>query len=629
MLGRAGKGFAGTVGLARSVEMLCGETDEIVGAGARHVGEPLRRAQVGPLAPALEDGFVGDLVEQLVSEDVLAGVLRRRDVVAPVPGSDQLALGEPWQLPLGAGVDEGDRLVPERQPDDAADLQRLALVAREAIQARLQDACQGAGNLDRDHSLGIHPPRSRPRHDGPGVDQHLDQLFHVERVAISGAGDERTQRGRHAIEPLQELARKLVARRPVQRLQIDSLLDGAEHRLAALEQGGAARAQNEHRYVGERLNQVIEEVQRRVVSPVQILEQQEQRRRTDLAYPPHRQRCRAKAAAPDLARILANSGNVPARGKIQAEHLAEHVRVRLGLVLVGAFVAGEQLHDEFLDLRLRDLHRVRVLDQRPCREDVAQQPVRLALGLGCRATLEQAMGRGARFDPVQEFVEQAALAEAGVGDDGDAGKSGARCEQRFERAAQEIELALAADHPGLDPFDAAGRDSKRTRLGPAHQVGDDGLFDALDLQRRLHVSVEGAPNMAIRAVADPQGPGRRRLLHSCGEVHRLPSNRRLRIDAAAEQRGARVHADANAEPLAPMARPDLGFDRAGFDEERQAAAHGAFRIVFFDAVGAKRREHAVAGVLQHLAAMAADHGREARQGAIDDGAQLLGIKTAA
>ena len=56
-----------------------------------------------------------------------------------------------------------------------------------------------------------------------------------------------------------------------------------------------------------------------------------------------------------------------------------------------------------------------------------------------------------------------------------------RSHDAFERVLQSVEFGVAADHARLDAFDAARGDAKRARLGAQHEVGDDRLVHALDL----------------------------------------------------------------------------------------------------------------------------------------------------
>jgi hypothetical protein len=61
-------------------------------------------------------------------------------------------------------------------------------------------------------------------------------------------------------------------------------------------------------------------------------------------------------------------------------------------------------------------------------------------------------------------------------------------------------------------------------------------------------------------------------------------------------------------------------------EQGQAAAHGALGVVLAGFVGAEGGQDAVAGVLQHLAAVGLDDGGGARQGAVHHGADRFRVE---
>ena len=145
-------------------------------------------------------------------------------------------------------------------------------------------------------------------------------------------------------------------------------------------------------------------------------------------------------------------------------------------------------------------------------------------------------------------------------------------------------------------------EAKAPRLGAQHQVALDGLVHALDRQRLLTLDLEHAAHLGVGVVADAQGPGRRGLLHACGDVHGDAANAAVGIDAAAEQHAAGVDADADVEAGVTVRSLHFGAERLAEFEQGQAAAHGALGIVFAGFVGAEDGQDVVAGVLQHLAA---------------------------
>ena len=224
-----------------------------------------------------------------------------------------------------------------------------------------------------------------------------------------------------------------------------------------------------------------------------------------------------------------------------------------------------------------------------------------------------------------ELVEQPALADAGIGHHADGGET-AIDEQPLEGVLKRLELGVPADHPRRHAFDAAAAEAKAPRLGAQHQVALDRLVHALDRQRLLPLDLEQAAHLRVGVVADAQAPGRRGLLHPCGDVHRDAANAAIGIHAAAEQHAAGVDADANVEAFVTVRRPHFGAERLAEVEQGQAAAHGALGVVFLGFVGAEGGQDAVAGVLQDLAGMRLDDGRAACQGVVHDGADRLGVE---
>jgi hypothetical protein len=90
-------------------------------------------------------------------------------------------------------IQRDQSLVPEDRADDAGLLQRELFQSRQAIQPCLQHARQRDRHMGDEQPLGVDTP-GLARLDGPLVDQHLDQLFHVEGVALRRRGDKLAQR---------------------------------------------------------------------------------------------------------------------------------------------------------------------------------------------------------------------------------------------------------------------------------------------------------------------------------------------------------------------------------------------------------------------------------------------------
>ena len=240
--------------------------------------------------------------------------------------------------------------------------------------------------------------------------------------------------------------------------------------------------------------------------------------------------------------------------EVQADQVAQQVGVGLGQL--GAVVVHEERRDAVLDLGLRHLDAVGVGDLQPPGQHVAQQAERLVLRPRVGAAVEAEVHLGSRLGPVGELVEQAALADTGIGHHQQHLEL-PLLEQASERDLQAAQFGFAADHARGDALDAARRRAKGTRLGPHHQVRGDGLLDALDRDRRLRLEIEHAPHQTPRLLADPQSAGRRGLLHARGDIHRHPADAAFGVDATAQQHAPGVHADADVEPVVPVGAPHL------------------------------------------------------------------------
>jgi len=80
-------------------------------------------------------------------------------------------------------------------------------------------------------------------------------------------------------------------------------------------------------------------------------------------------------------------------------------------------------------------------------------------------------------------------------------------------------------------------------------------------------------------------------------------DRAFLVHAAAEKDAATVDADSNVEAGVAVSRLHFGAYRFAEIQQREAAAYGALGIVLGRDVRAKGSQDAVAGVIQHLAAV--------------------------
>jgi hypothetical protein len=122
-------------------------------------------------------------------------------------------------------------------------LQGPPLGRRQTVEPGLQHADQGRRHLGRQQFLAVEPPDLAPGLDGALVDQHLDQFFHVERVALGPARHQLAQGRRNLRQLLQQLVGELAAEVLAERRQVDPLvLCRADPFRPALEQGRPGQA---------------------------------------------------------------------------------------------------------------------------------------------------------------------------------------------------------------------------------------------------------------------------------------------------------------------------------------------------------------------------------------------------
>ncbi len=448
-------------------------------------------------ALALEQAVVGDLVQHLVLEGVFAHAVERGVLGAAPPARAAPARAA---RPAACASMRGQRLVPEHEADHRGLLQRQLLGRRQAVQPRLQHAGQRRRHVRGQQLVGRpRVQRSPPVTIAPSSISILHQLFHVERVAFGAAGDQLAQRGGH------RRRRRCSSSSASSRLA--RLSSGCRSmrwwaRLGRAQSGGArtASAASGRAPASARRGctcaQVVDEVERAVVGPVQVVEQQH-----DGGAALRRGHGGSTCAAAWKARLRicrASSTDAPdvrAVGEVQADQVAQQMGMRLGLGPSSARTAAPG--------RASSLRLARCLRRRSsaiCSRQASRSRSR-PIGLACVCGWARPWNRqnvlGPRLGPVLELVEQPALADAGLADHRDRGIA-ARHDRRWKASCSCSSSASRADHAGLDAFDAARGDAEGARLGALHQVGGERLVDALDLHRRLRLDVEHAAHMAHR-----------------------------------------------------------------------------------------------------------------------------------
>ena len=128
----------------------------------------------------------------------------------------RLAVARARAAPAPAGVralrvERGQRLVPEHRADHAGLLQRALLGGGRPSSRACSTPVRVGGTLVASSLSALSVQRSPPVLDRALVDQHLDQLFHVEGIALGAAGDELAQRCGNLGQLLQQLVGELAA----------------------------------------------------------------------------------------------------------------------------------------------------------------------------------------------------------------------------------------------------------------------------------------------------------------------------------------------------------------------------------------------------------------------------------
>ncbi len=170
-------------------------------------------------------------------------------------------------------------------PEDAADHRRAAddhPVGRlQGVQPGLQEAAQRRRDAQLSHRSGRHPPGIGAGVDHALLDEPFDQFLDVEGVAVGGLDDHLDEPCGHPVRPMEDVGDQ----RTGVGLREGAEVEPAVHRAAALrpggpllEQGGARGRQHEQRAAPGRLRQRLEAVQAGGVRPVQVLEQDDDRR---------------------------------------------------------------------------------------------------------------------------------------------------------------------------------------------------------------------------------------------------------------------------------------------------------------------------------------------------------------
>ena len=236
-------------------------------------GEPCGDLAMSFALDALQYAVVRDLMQHVVLEDVFAHAFESGRLSCEY----QFAPGQPRQR-LGCFVVQRQQGVfPEHMTDDRCELQCAAFLRRERIEARLQDAGERGRDMGVGQARGDDAPAFGIGHDDAVVDQHLDQFLHVERVAFATAGDQFAKRRGYVREPLQQHSCKCATFVPRQLRKVDARVDflSTAPQGSAFIKCGTSEPDDQERHVAATGHEVIDEIERPVVGPVQVVEHQQ------------------------------------------------------------------------------------------------------------------------------------------------------------------------------------------------------------------------------------------------------------------------------------------------------------------------------------------------------------------
>ena len=268
--------FSSTVRYTGAFEVFCDEARELGTAPDAARFQPQRGTVVLLAFVTLEHGAIGDLVQQVVAKSKFPGVAKSALGVR----QRQRTLAQRQQLAGCARVQRGQRVVPEHGADHAGLLQRTPLRRQQGVQPGLQHTHQRGRHLHLPQAFGRQLPGRGGSDQHALVDQHLQQRFHVERVAFGALDQQLLQRWRVRVSPqrLQKRTRQHLAVVRCERLQDHALMGGP--RLAPggppLPQFGPCGAQQQQRQVAAGAGQVLDGIERTVIGPVQVVQHHHQ-----------------------------------------------------------------------------------------------------------------------------------------------------------------------------------------------------------------------------------------------------------------------------------------------------------------------------------------------------------------
>ena len=519
------------------VEVVGADPGELV-TGA--LVDPLREHAVLLRPQRLAHPAVGDVADQhvLEAECAIAGDGR------PFLRDDEFVVEQAVEQRVDFEV--GHEPVQRAPPEDPAD-QRCAL--ENALLARLQPVDAG-----RDHRLDAVRDAVEPF----VVPEHPHDLLEEERVALGPVEQERALCRRH-LGPLEQGVREQLALGGVERRELDRARapNAAAPGRTRVEEVGPRDGDDQHRDVAERAREVLDHVEERLLGPVDVLEDEDERLQVgELLGPAQRgprQLCRT------TARLRRRRGTPSATAEQVGDSLALAAEAQLLEGVVRRVVVG--------DPGARLDHR-------------GERPVRDALAVRQRAPGE----RRHALERVDELGDEARLAEPRLAEDGHELRA-AIPHRSLERVLEQRQLRLAADQ-------RCGGETRRV-VHAQRAPGPQRLGPALDLERAGALDLDRAGRQPPRSLADENLPRLRRLLQPHGQVHGLAG--RERRFGVLDDDLSRLDADPDREPERLDLRHDL-----------ERGSEGPLRVVLVRQRHAERRHHRVSGELLDRAAVVHD-----------------------
>jgi hypothetical protein len=530
-------------------------------------GEPVRGRGVEPCPLRPGEGPVGDLADQDVAKRVAIG-LRRSDKVAHRKPLDKLiGIVEPH-------LQGRDPRQPEGPAVDRAKLERPPLAGRQKVKARQDGGLDGVGQLlDR-------PLLNRRPYQLPGVEgialRALDHLGDkLRRFRFQQVADEL---GHGAVGKRLETHREVVAapsapgRTPVEKL-------------------GPGKCDQEDRRLAAWLHQVLDQVEEAVGRPMQILEDDHQRR----------------GSGGRFDRLSPGGEELSAIGSFGLGH-ADRGRQELGAGRIG----GDRLQPG--PDCVQQLRRLRVLAHTGEREEnLPHRPVGHLLAVGKALGGDNHGIRPEAVEPPEELLEQPRLSGPGGRDQAD---------QRWPPLG---EGTLGDELKLLEIGVSTHQRRPRRQSGRLLPAADHFLRRyrrrlALRFDRQLTAELEAGRRCVGGPFRHQHLPGLGRLLEPGGDVHDVPGDKE--IAGRGVPRGddlARRQPEAHRQAIPQaLVRPDPV-------AERQGGSHRPLGVVSVRRREAEHGHHRISDELLQGAPMLGDHALGVLVVAAEEGANLLGV----